>query len=71
MKVLRIGFVLWLLVSLAEGEACGEVPSENSNWSCLRSDRGSVFFRPGYESLASEASDVVEAVYEENPKPQI
>ncbi len=65
MKVLRIAFVVGLLISLAEGEACGGGPSENSNWTCLTSGRVSVFFRPGYESLASEASDGVEAVYEE------
>ena len=57
MKVLRIGFILCLLVLIAEGEGRGEVPLENPHWLCLTSDRSSVFFRPGYESLAAEASD--------------
>jgi len=65
MKVLRIGFILCLLVLIAEEEGRGEVPLENPNWLCLTSDRGSVFFRPGYESMAAEASDGVEEVYEE------
>ncbi len=65
MKVFKLGFIFWLLVLLAEGEEAGGGLSESPNWSCLASDRVSVFFRPGYEALASEASDVVEAVYEE------
>jgi hypothetical protein len=65
MKVLKLGFIFLLLLSLAEGEEAGGVVSENPHWSRLTSDRVSVFFRPGYEGPASEASDVVEAVYEE------
>ncbi len=65
MKVLKLGFIFWLMVLLAGDGEAGGVLSENQNWSRLTSERVSVFFRPGYEVPASEASDVVEAVYEE------
>ena len=57
MKMLKVGFVLCMLVSVADGEESG--------WLSLTSDRVSIFFRSGHETLAEEAAHVVEEVYDE------
>ena len=65
MKTLKVGLVLCLcmLGSAADGEDRGllSLPSGSR----LTSDRVSIFFRAGHETLAAEAAHVVEEVYDE------
>lgn len=55
--MLKIGFILCTLISVSG--------SQERDWSCLTSDRVSIFFGPGYETLAAEAAQGMEEVYDE------